>query len=57
MADANIREIREARRSIDGAKGRKTRKLANRDLQRAQHGKAFDGRRAADQEGRARPQD
>ena len=51
------REVREARRAISGAKGRKARALANRERQRETHGKAFDDRRAADREGRARPQD
>jgi hypothetical protein len=57
MASDEYREVREARRAISGAKGRKARTLANREAQRERNGKAFDDRRLADQEGRARPQD
>lgn len=57
MPSDEYREVRDARRAIDGAKGRRLRKLANRDRQRAAGGKAFDDRRLADQEGRERPRD
>lgn len=57
MASEEYREVREARRAINGAKGRKARTTANRDKQRACNGRAFDDRRAADREGRTRPQD
>lgn len=57
MASEEYREVRKARREINGAKGRKARTVANRDKQRTSNGKAFDDRRTADQEGRMRPQD
>lgn len=57
MASEEYREVREARRAAQGAKGRKARTLRNRDLQRAEGGKAFDGRRRADQAGEPRPRD
>lgn len=57
MASDEYREVREARRAINGAKGRKARSAANRERQRACNGRAFDDRRAADREARARPHD
>jgi hypothetical protein len=57
MASDEYREVREARRAAQGAKGRKARALRNRDLQRAEGGKAFDDRRLADRLGLPRPRD
>ncbi len=48
MKDDPYREVREARRSIQGAKGRRKRKLANRALQRELNGKGLAARKLAD---------
>ena len=48
MTDIIHREVREARRAISGAKGRKARMLANRDLQRELRGKGLPARKLAD---------
>lgn len=47
MSD-EYKEVREARRAINGAAGRKARKLANRDLQRELRGKGLAARKLAD---------
>lgn len=57
MVSDEYREVRETRRATQGAKGRKARALRNRDLQRAEGGKAFDDRRRADRNGEPRPRD
>jgi len=47
--DDIVAEVREARRAIDGAKGRKARMLRNRELQRELRGKGLADRKLADQ--------